>query len=441
MKTKTKFLIKQSLAKKINTKWFKVVNVLLLVLLVLIVNIDTIINAFGGDFKTEKTIYVVDNVGVYDKFNTYFNTIKETVSDMANYELQSSEEKLDDLTKKLEEEKENIVIAINPSGDNYMEAEVYSYNALELVVKELINSSLGTVKSEYALEQSNIDPNVLASVSAPINIENIVTNPDASDSEAKDIMSMGVIMIFLVPFFILIVILVQMIGAEINDEKATRGMEIIISNVSPKAHLFSKIISSTLFSILQLLLMLGYGAVALGIRFLINGNFTTSALGSSFDIKGIMDMLKNSGMLALIVKSLPAVLVLFILSFLIYALLASILASMTTNIEDYQQLQTPLMILLMAGYYLGLMASVFDGAIFIKIVSFMPFLSALVAPTLFWLGETTIWELWLSVGILLATCIIIFKYGIRVYKVGILNYSSKDLWKKVFKSLKNKEEV
>ena len=96
----------------------------------------------------------------------------------------------------------------------------------------------------------------------------------------------------------------------------------------------------------------------------------------------------------------------------------------------------------MAGYYLGIMASVFNGSLFIKIISYIPFLSALVAPTLFWLGQTTIWELWVSVGILLVTCILIFKYGIRVYKVGILNYSSQKLWKKMFQSIKkNKKEI
>ncbi len=439
MKTKTKFLIKQSLAKKINTKWFKVVNVLLLILLVAIVNIDTIINTFGGDFKDEKNIYVKDEVGVYTSLENYFNTLKDTVSDMANFTLKESKDDINELTKKLEEEPDNIVILLSKSDTNYMAAKIYSYEPLDLVVRELINSSLNTVKSEYALSSSNIDPEVLASVTAPIEIESIITNPN-SDSEAKDIMSAGIIMIFLVPFFILIVLLTQMIGAEINDEKSTRGMEIIISNVSPKSHLFSKIISSTLFALIQLGLMLGYGIIALLVRRLINGSVTNSVV-AGFDINSIVDMLKNSGMLSLIVKSLIPVIIIFVLSFLIYALLASILASMTTSIEDYQQLQTPLMLILMAGYYLGLMASVFKGAIFIKIISYIPFLSALVAPTLFWLGETTILDLWISVIILLASCLIIFKYGIRVYKVGILNYSSKDLWKKVFKSLKNKEEV
>ena len=45
----------------------------------------------------------------------------------------------------------------------------------------------------------------------------------------------------ILPFFMLTIFLVQMIGAEVNDEKTTRGMEIIISNVSPKTHFLQKL--------------------------------------------------------------------------------------------------------------------------------------------------------------------------------------------------------
>ena len=45
----------------------------------------------------------------------------------------------------------------------------------------------------------------------------------------------------ILPFFMLVVILVQMIGAEVNDEKTTRGMEIIISKlILPQAMNHSK---------------------------------------------------------------------------------------------------------------------------------------------------------------------------------------------------------
>ena len=217
-------------------------------------------------------------------------------------------------------------------------------------------------------------------------------------------------------------------------------MEIIISNVSPKVHFLSKISATTFFAIAQCILIFIYGVIGLLVRKLISGDISLSA-ESSFG-SGLLDIyetLKNTGMLDSLIQALPILIILFLLSFLVYALTAGILASMTTNIEDYQQLQTPLMIIIMVGYYIALMASVFNGSLFIKVVSYLPFISALVAPVVFLLGQTTIIDLLISTGILILTCYILIHYGIRIYKVGILNYSSKDLWKKVFKSLRTKE--
>ena len=439
MKTKIKFLIKQSLEKKIKTKWFKVVNILLCLLLIVIVNIDTVINAFGGDFKEEKEILVVDEVGVFDNFSKYFNELKSSVEDMANYEVKLADESIENIKETLDQDNDNILVVINKDDVKYMTATVYSYDQIDMIVSQLLNSALTSVKGEYALNMSNINQNDLINITSPIELNSVVLNEDAENSEAKDLVGASLITAFLVPFFILIVILVQMIGAEINDEKTTRGMEIIISNVSPEAHLFSKIIATTLFSLLQLGLMLLYGGISLGIRYVINGGLGFSSTGIGLEINDFLDLLKSSGFLNLLWQGLPAFIILFVFSFLIYALLAAVLASMTTSIEDYQQLQTPLMLVLMAGYYLGIMASVFDGALFIKIISYIPFLSVLIAPTLFLLGQTTLIDLFISCILLIGTCYLLFKYGIRVYRVGILNYASKDLWKKVFKSLKRKE--
>ncbi len=439
MKTKIKFLIKQSLEKKIKTKWFKVVNILLCLLLIVIVNIDTVINAFGGDFKEEKEILVVDEVGVFDNFSKYFNELKSSVEDMANYEVKLADESIENIKETLDQDNDNILVVINKDDVKYMTATVYSYDQIDMIVNQLLNSALTSVKGEYALNMSNINQNDLINITSPIELNSVVLNEDAENSEAKDLVGASLITVFLVPFFILIVILVQMIGAEINDEKTTRGMEIIISNVSPEAHLFSKIIATTLFSLLQLGLMLLYGGISLGIRYVINGGLGFSSTGIGLEINDFLDLLKSSGFLNLLWQGLPAFIILFVFSFLIYALLAAVLASMTTSIEDYQQLQTPLMLVLMAGYYLGIMASVFDGALFIKIISYIPFLSLLIAPTLFLLGQTTLIDLFISCILLIGTCYLLFKYGIRVYRVGILNYASKDLWKKVFKSLKRKE--
>ena len=120
-----------------------------------------------------------------------------------------------------------------------------------------------------------------------------------------------------------------------------------------------------------------------------------------------------------------------------YSLLAGILASMTTNIEDFQQLQTPIVIISLIGYYLAMMAGMFEGAIFIKVLSFVPLISAILSPSLLVLGQIGIIEVIISIMITIGFIYLLIKYGLRIYKVGILNYSSKDLWKKMFKAIKN----
>lgn len=441
MKNKMKFLIKQSLNKKVKTKWFKVVNILLLFLIVAITNIDKIIGFFGGDFDEATKIVVVDETGTYETFKTMVEQIAVNVEDFGKFEIEKSDASIDTLKEDIEEEHEKIVIVLQKDEKEYMKAQMISYDPLSTITSQVLQTSLNAVKSEYALATSGIDPEVLSQIVSPISIENIATNPELdADAEARDLVANVVVLIFVIPFFILIVLLVQMIGAEINDEKTTKSMEIIISNVSPKTHFLSKIIASTGFVLLQAILLFGYIFIGVLVRLLVGGGIGIaegSSLGEA--MTSVMDMLRNSGILSALGQSIILIIALLVLNLFAFALLAGILASMTTSTEDFQQLQTPLMLICMAGYYLAFMASVFQGATFIKVFSLLPFFSAMIAPVLYLLGQTTIWHLIFSVLITGATCFLLFHYGLRIYKVGILNYSSKDLWKKIFKSMKQKD--
>ena len=433
MKNKAWFLIKQSLKKKMDTKWFKIVNVLICLLLIGVINIDKIINVFGGDFKDTINIYLTGDNNYLEGFNAYFLTNKKIVNDEKTYEIAYSSDSIDTLKEKIADTN-NIVVNINLDTAEYLKADIISYNKIATITYNLLSTSLTGMKTSMALNYNGVSSEEMAKITSPISINRVVTN-EKEITASEDATNMSLV-VFLVPFFMLIVLLVQMIGAEINDEKTTRGMEIIISNVPAKVHFLCKIASSTIFVIAQSLLLLLYS----GLGFLIHGGIGTG-LGESNIIGNLFASLQASGTLDLLAKGAPILIVIFLLSFFVYATLAGVLASMTTSAEDFQQLQTPLMIVLMLGYYIGIMAAAFKGSIFIRIISYIPFLSSMVAPITYILGETTIVDLGISAVVLLITCIFLFKYGIRVYKVGILNYSSKDLWKKVFKSLKVKDGV
>lgn len=427
MKKKAKFLIKQSLDKKIKSKWFIFVNILIFILILCVINIDSIINVFGGDFKNDVNIIITGDDNYLELFNAYFSSAKSILTDKSEYNISASNLSIDTLKNNLVDT-DDIVINITKDIDNYLNADIISYNKISTATYNLITTSLNSLKTQYALNISGLSNEELSSITKSISINRVILNEkEVKKSEEASSLSM---IVFLIPVFILIMLLTQMIGADINDEKTTRGMEIIISNVSPTIHFLCKIISSCLFVIIQSILLFIYS----GIGTLLKGSILNS--GTSSIISSLFTSLKNTGTIDMLISGLPLLIILFLLSFFIYATLAGVLASMTTSNEDFQQLQTPLMTVLMLGYYIGIMAASFKGSIFIRIFSYLPFFSSMVAPITYILGETSLASLGISCIILLISSIILFRYGIRVYKVGILNYSSKDLWKKVFKSLK-----
>ena len=441
MKDKLKFLTRQSLDKKIKTKWFVGVNIFLLVLLIVLVNIDRIVTFFGGDFNEEISVIVHDEVGGYDAFKTYFESSAESLGEMKNYKVELSSDSLENLQNSLEKDDNKIIVSLEVDPTNYLKGQMISFDEIGTISTQLIQSSINTLKQEIAIRESGLTEEQIMSLTSPATIETVLTNPDKENEANKDLIAAGVIMIIILPSFFLILTLVQMIGSEVNDEKTTRSMEIIISNVSPQTHFLSKVFSSTLFVIIQGVLLILEAIVAVLLRVFTSGGMNLG--GASGDIasqiSSILTQVSDSGILTTVMQGLPWILLLFLFSFVLYAIVAGVLASMTTSMEDFQQLQTPIMLVIMAGYYLAIMASQFEGALFIKIMSYIPMISFMVSPALFMLGQISIWELVISTLITIVCTWIFFKYGLRIYKVGILNYSSSKLWKKMWKSLKTKE--
>ncbi len=437
MKDKLKFLTKQSLNKKIKTKWFKAVNIILLVLLIVITNIDRIVAFFGGDFENVTTIYVEDGIQKYDEYKMQVDALLESLGKQEDYNIEKYTGNIEELKNEFDDDNDKILVRLLPDYENYMKAEIISFDDIGTVTKQLLNTCISSLKESIAFSESGLTEQQILALTTPVEITNVTTNPNIENGENKDIIASGVIMLLILPCFFLILMLVQMIGAEVNDEKTTRSMEIIISNVSPKTHFLSKIYASTSFVILQGLLLIFYAFLAMIVRSLLGGGVSSSGEITS-SVSKIFLMVKETGVLNILLQGLPFILILFVFSFVAYAILAGVLASMTTSTEDFQQLQTPIMMIIMVGYYLAIMASQFEGALFIKIVSYIPMLSFMLSPGLFILGQISLIELGISTAITGVFTFFLFKYGLRIYKVGILNYSSSKLWKKMFQSLKTK---
>lgn len=439
MKSKLNFLINMSLRRKIKSKWFVIANVILAILIIGIVNIDTIISKFGGDFEESTNVYVVDNTNIsFEIFKE--NLTSDNILDMfgingKEYEVILFESDLKYAEENIEEYKNAIFIQFDNDEANYIKATILSKEYIDTTDYQLITTAINNTKTAIAMQYSGIPLEEFEKIYAQVEIERVILDENKnSDEESTEMFMSAIFPVLILPFFMLAVYLIQMVGAEVNDEKSTRGMEIIISNVSPKTHFFAKVIAGNLFVIIQGGLLLLFTGLGLFLRKFIGGTGSSNAITK--EITSIIDSILNSSIGGKLSIIIPITLLLMFLTFIGYALLAGILASMTTNTEDFQQLQTPLVVILLAGYYLSMMAGMFKGALFIRILSYFPFISAILAPSLLMLGQIGVIDIIISIVVMVFVLYVLIKYGLRIYKVGILNYTSKDLWKKMFKALK-----
>lgn len=450
MKNKFKFLTSESINKKIKSKSFKIINIILCIIIICAINLDSIIKTFGGDFDEPINIYVVDEIGVYDEFKEIMDNSYLDVLENYHASVKLSDKSFDDLKEyiKKEESKDIIVTFKNLNENDFehiFETDLVSYEYVDALLYQNIANAINTTKANKALLLANIDQNTLDQIYKNIEINRVILSEDArEDEEFMEIIGGIITIVFIVPFFLLINLIVQMIGAEINEEKSSKSMEIIISSVSPEAHFMSKLISANVFAITQGALLLLYSFIGSIIR-----AFTSSGLNNAVNdtiannpdsigkVNEYINMFIQSDIFSKLLAGIPFFLILILLSFLAYSLFIGVLASVTTSMEDYNQIQTPVMIFLLLGYFMAIYASVFQGSTFITIMAYIPFISGILAPVMYTLGEMTIGGLLIAIGLLLIVCYLLYKYGLKVYKVGILNYSSSNLWNKIFKALKS----
>lgn len=433
MTNKFWFLTKNSLQKKMKSKTFIIVNILLLIVLVALINIDRVVMLFGGNFDKQNNIMVLDNTNkTYEIFKKTIDSEETIIDTGLKYKVKKvSDEKN---AKKEIKKDEDILLIINNDENDIINVTMITYGYINSNLYQLINSSITASKQNLAMEEIGISAEELAKISKSVEIKREYIEANKSKEEEQNEFIMGIVTpIVIFPFFMLITLVVQMVGAEINEEKSTRSMEIIISNVPAKVHFFSKIFAANLFVIIQCALLGLYSIIGM----LLRGGKSLDSIQNVDVISNVTSGMDITGMINNLVGYIPLVLILMAVTLLGYSLLAGILASMTTNMEDFQQLQTPIFVVSLVGFYLAIMNTMFDGAIFIRVLSYVPFISAILSPSLLVTGVIGFKDIILSILLMVVVIYLLLKYGLKIYKEGILNYSSNKLWKKMLKALKH----
>jgi ABC-2 type transport system permease protein len=185
--------------------------------------------------------------------------------------------------------------------------------------------------------------------------------------------------------------------------------------VPANTHFLSKIISSMLFIAIQSTLLLIFGFIGQ----LISTLFSKT----NPSLEGVASVTELIAQYFPQWQSIVFFSILFIIvGSIFYLVIAAVIAASSVTQEDYQQFQSPMMLTLVAGFYIAIFASAAEAYGVLKVVSFIPFFAPLVVPVAYAVGAISIVDMVIALVLTSLFTFFIIKLIAPIYKVAILSY-------------------
>jgi ABC-2 type transport system permease protein len=210
------------------------------------------------------------------------------------------------------------------------------------------------------------------------------------------------------------------VAMSVAEEKGSRVMELMLNATTPQQMLAGKVLGNGGAGLTQ------YGAVigALVAGMLAEGPIHRLVLGGD----------SSGGPGPLDLPVLAAFAVLFVLGFLLYSLLYAALGSLVSRQEDVQAATSPLMILVMIGYFLSIFSLQAINETWVVLASFIPFFSPYLMLARVSAGHVTLLEFGLAVAILAASIGVALVVASRIYSAGVLLYGQRVGLRQIFRA-------
>lgn len=404
---------------RVKTKSFLISTAITLLFIIGIANLNSIIDVFSGDDSTEK-------VAVIDESGDLFSPLKENVeATNDDVELVAVDESEADAKEAVQAGDYQALITLTVNEDQIPEASYVANTITDSGLQMEMEQQIQQLKIAVATEQAGIDEAALADIYAPVSFQTIALDESARTTEEMS-QARGIVYVMLFVLYMSVILYGQMIATDVATEKSSRVMELLISSAPPVTHMFAKIMGIALLGLTQVGLFIGIGYAVIASK-------ADELTGGIFEFFGLQD-------------TSPAVYVyailFFLLGYLLYATLAAMLGSLVSRVEDVQQLMMPMILLIMVAFFIAIFGLSTPDSTFVTVSSYIPFFTPMVMFLRVGMLDIPAWEVALSIGILVASIILLGMIGARVYKGGVLMYgkssSLKDFKKAIALSKREK---
>ncbi|TCI22435.1 ABC transporter permease [Exiguobacterium sp. SL-9] len=277
----------------------------------------------------------------------------------------------------------------------------------------VLQTALREIRNAELIETSNIDPSVLAALNEPVTVDESYLGRGGENSDEL-FSSFAFVYVMLMLLYVSIITYGSMISTEVTTEKSSRVMELIISTTHPVTHMLAKISAIGTLALLQIAIFLGFGYF------------------SARSNEMAQSVIDNAGN----VRAVVYLLTFFTLGYLLYAAMFAVLGSLVSRVEESQQMTMPVIMLLVAGFLAAMFGLNNPEAQIVTILSYVPFFTPMLMFLRVMLVDVPVWEVALSIGIMIASIGVILWVGSKFYRGGVLFYGNNAIkqWRQILQN-------
>jgi ABC-2 type transport system permease protein len=281
---------------------------------------------------------------------------------------------------------------------------------------------------DYAAQQLGLEDRLVRggqpvgsiNVMQKFDVQPISEKSGEANSIARDISSSLLSTGLIVLIFMAIITYGTWVAMSVAEEKGSRVMELMLNAATPLQMLAGKVIGNGAAGISQYGVILGVAIVGV----LMQGRVHEAITGNPAD---------GSTFAGLTPAMLAGFAVLFVLGFSFYSLLYAGLGSLVSRQEDVQSATSPLMMLIMVGYFISVFSLEAINEVWVRVLSFVPFFSPYLMLARIAVGEVAPWEFALAAAILVVSIGVALVVAARIYSAGVLLYGQRvglrEIWK------------
>lgn len=358
-----------------------------------------------------------------------------------------------------------VVISALDTVSRSVEVTAYSSSPLSVDLKEAISSRVNDAVEDYRLAQYNIDnlKQIMDDVKFDSTVMTYTLEADGEEKITSSEVYMIISLVLSMIIYMFIAMFTGMVMQSVIEEKSSRVVEVLVSSVKATELMFGKIIGVACVALTQFFLWIVLTVVIVaGVSSFIG--FDSMMESSTMQTEQMMQMTEGLGVEAEAMAmpdpaaiaedgEMGAVLstlkdldygmlilgfvIYFALGYLLYASLFAAIGSAVENEADTQQLQLPVTIPLMIAFFIAFYAFKAPDSAVVFWGSMIPLTSPIVMLARIPFG-VPVWELILSIALLVLTFIACGWASAKIYRIGILMFGKKTTFKDLWKWLKQK---